>query len=181
MFTTETGRERSYDPPGGLDVDEWLDYYCDTNEEVRGFPQGVNFSPFLSIISLVIGGDPKFATLLMYADDGLFYSQRKFSAKDVEGFFTGLGLSIQPAKSGWVRENYKWIKPLKFLGLVYKPETDELWSDTRSGVAMKFDKKDLVQAVESVPVPMPQDEYLSLGNPCMEYLLWNKLDPKDKQ
>lgn len=39
---------------------------------------------------------------------------------------------------------------------------------------MKFDKKDLVEAVESSPVPMPQDEKLILGNPCMEYLLYKR-------
>jgi hypothetical protein len=42
----------------------------------RGFPQGAGISPFLSIIALTITGDPAFANLLMYADDGLFYSNR---------------------------------------------------------------------------------------------------------
>ena len=71
-------------------------------------------------------GDPKFADILMYADDGLFYSQRKFRPEEVENFFAMLGLSIQPKKSGWVRENLHWHKPLKFLGLVYEPWADEL-------------------------------------------------------
>lgn len=110
----------------------------------------------------------------MYADDGLFYSDKKFSAKDVEDFFAEMGLTVHPTKSRWVRENYKWIRPLKFLGLVYQPLTGDLWSSTREGVAIKFDKKDLVQAVSAGPVPVPQDEYLTLGNPCMEYLLYNR-------
>lgn len=51
----------------------------------RGFPQGGNISPFLSVMQLAIKGSPKFADLLMYADDGLFYSDRKFTEEDVVG------------------------------------------------------------------------------------------------
>lgn len=94
--------------------------------ELLGFPQGANISPFLSIISLIIKGNPTFARILMYADDGLFYSNKRFTPQDVEDFFGELGLTVQPTKSGWIRENYKWVKPLKFLGLVYQPLTDEL-------------------------------------------------------
>lgn len=39
---------------------------------------------------------------------------------------------------------------------------------------MKFDKKEVVAAVASGPVPVPQDDYLAIGNPCMEYLLHNR-------
>lgn len=48
-----------------------------------GFPQGGNVSPFLSVIQLAMNGDPPFASLLMYADDGLFYSNKKFTETDV--------------------------------------------------------------------------------------------------
>lgn len=48
-----------------------------------GFPQGANHSPFLSVVLLATKGDPGFANLLMYADDGLFYSDTKFSEADV--------------------------------------------------------------------------------------------------
>lgn len=48
-----------------------------------GFPQGANISPFLSAIALAVKGDPPFAKLLMYADDGLFYSDKKFTSADV--------------------------------------------------------------------------------------------------
>lgn len=49
-----------------------------------GFPQGANVSPFLSIMQLSMFGSPPFADLLMYADDGLFSSDKKFSEGDVE-------------------------------------------------------------------------------------------------
>lgn len=93
---------------------------------MRGFPQGANISPFLSLIGLITAGDPRFADIIMYADDGLFYSSKKFSPKDVEKFFSDLGLTVHPTKSRWVRENYEWKRPLKFLGLVYQPLTGDL-------------------------------------------------------
>jgi hypothetical protein len=65
-----------------------------------GFPQGANISPFLSIIQLAMRGTPKFADILMYADDGLIYAKKKFDAIQVQEFFKELGLNIAPEKSG---------------------------------------------------------------------------------
>lgn len=64
-----------------------------------GFPQGANISPFLSILKLLEDGDPEFARLVMYADDGIFYSDKKFEVSDVEEFFLGNGIEIAPEKS----------------------------------------------------------------------------------
>lgn len=45
-----------------------------------GFPQGANISPFLSQFQLSLKGfKPGFADLVMYADDGLFYSDNNFT------------------------------------------------------------------------------------------------------
>lgn len=67
-------------------------------ERTVGFPQGANFSPFLSILSL--GSlKPYFADILMYADDGLIFSDSEFSEKQVSLFFEKMGLVIAPSKS----------------------------------------------------------------------------------
>jgi hypothetical protein len=66
----------------------------------KGFPQGANISPFLSILQLVWKDAPKFANLLMYADDGLFYSDNEFTAEQVKAHFDKLLLEISPEKSG---------------------------------------------------------------------------------
>jgi hypothetical protein len=65
-----------------------------------GFPQGGNFSPFLSIMTFAQTIRLKFAKLLMFADDGLFYGSKKFVKSQVEDFFMELGHLVAPAKSG---------------------------------------------------------------------------------
>lgn len=90
MFKSHTGAESptpNGEPERPLDLTE-------------GFPQGANFSPFLSILQLIVEGSPTFAALLMYADDGLFYSMRKFTEEQVKAFFTAIGMEIAPEKSG---------------------------------------------------------------------------------
>lgn len=73
----------------------------------RGFPQGANVSPFLSICLLNLLNGPNFGNILMYADDGLIYSDKKFDERLVWGLFEGIGIEISQEKSGWVRENWK--------------------------------------------------------------------------
>lgn len=65
-----------------------------------GFPQGANLSPFLSILSLNIREQPGFANLLMYADDGMFYSDEPFTEDDVVNHFRALGQEVALEKSG---------------------------------------------------------------------------------
>lgn len=141
---------------------------------MKGFPQGANFSPFLSIIQLTLLGDPLFASLLMYADDGLFYSKKKFNELDVHRFFKKLGAKVNWEKSHWIRHNYVWQRPLQFLGLCYDGHLKELRASTREGSVLKFDtdKKTLVQvvadAVTSGVVHVPK---VGLGaNPGDEYV-----------
>lgn len=45
--------------------------------------------------------------------------------------------SLPPAKSGWVKREGKWLKPLKFLGLSYNGETDVLKASTRKGATIE--------------------------------------------
>jgi len=47
-----------------------------------------------------MGAKAQFAQLLMYADDGLFYSDNQFTAEEVAQYFQAKGLTIAPEKSG---------------------------------------------------------------------------------
>lgn len=48
------------------------------------------------------------------------------------------------AKSGWVKKE-EWLKPLRFLGLEYDGQSDQLRSQTRSGKSLLFDKEGLIE------------------------------------
>lgn len=49
-----------------------------------------------------------------------------------------------------MRENYTWVKPLKFLGLTYDAMGDppKLHASTRKGALLEYDKSGLVSALE---------------------------------
>jgi len=110
----------------------------------RGVPQGLNTSPFISTVMT----DEAFHDLgllkaiIMYMDDGLLFAEtRKELERNIlllkEGL-KSLGLEMEPSKTGLVKEDGKWLKSLKFLGLRYLPEEDTLMSDTRSGTKVIF-------------------------------------------
>ena len=50
----------------------------------------------------------------MYADDGLVFPRDSQNVK-VEDLDRGIKQNIE--KSGWIKRDGKWLKPLKFLGL----------------------------------------------------------------
>jgi hypothetical protein len=56
------------------------------HEWEKGFPQGASISPFLSVLSLT-ALRPKFADIIMYADDGIFYSDEPFEEQDIVDLF----------------------------------------------------------------------------------------------
>jgi uncharacterized protein YbcI len=91
-----------------------------------GVPQGSPLSPFLAI--LAIRDYLKQQKNVNYADDQIFYGNETFQIRD----FPEMGVVHNMEKSGWIRKNGKWLKELKFLGLIYNPWTKELRSETRS-------------------------------------------------
>jgi len=56
--------------------------------------------------------------------------------------FTEWGIQYSPEKSGWVKRDGKWLKPLKFLGLTYDGERDTLTASTREGSTLSIHTKD---------------------------------------
>jgi hypothetical protein len=128
------------EPNRALGRDAWKNL----GQPGRGVPQGLNTSPFISTVMT----DSAFYDLglwnaiIMYMDDGLLFAETRVELERnillLKEGLKSLGLEIEPSKTGLVKEDGKWLKSLKFLGLRYLPEEDTLMSDTRSGTQVKF-------------------------------------------
>lgn len=77
----------------------------------RGFPQGAAISPLLSTQYLRFLVLPKGVFLIMYADDGILYSNREITMEEVVEIFKSLDLEVNIEKSGPVKGS------LRFLGI----------------------------------------------------------------
>jgi len=118
---------REYD----YDFLEW-----DTNSDAlyAGLPQGAAPSTILSILALADWFkelSSKGIKLLMYADDGMLYSDNEFEPFPPQKF------EFAEEKSGWVKgvENKEEIK---FLGVIYNFKTGIIRGATRSGSTLEF-------------------------------------------
>jgi len=117
----------------------------------RGYPQGGPHSPFLSMLGFIIKW-PKnvVGKIIKYADDFLTNSP-------IEGCKQS-GCLVAPEKSGqvksklrwtaykktndlWVGSKAKWNSHLKFLGLVYDGNSDQLRASTRNGSTLELDRE----------------------------------------
>lgn len=96
-------------------------------KHLTGLPQGAPTSPLLSISIL-----DKFLTQkpsVAYADDQVFFDDSDFTLKEE----VYKGIMIHPDKSHWIKREGKWLKPIKFLGIVFDPFKDEIRAETRKG------------------------------------------------
>jgi hypothetical protein len=86
---------------------------------------------------------------VMYADDGIKYGtgfpshpiQGMGALKQHEAFYevcSSAGITFHGEKSGWVKRAGRWLKPLKFLGMVYDPFREVFYSSTRKGNSLEF-------------------------------------------
>lgn len=112
------------------------------NYSSSGVAQGTPTGPLLSAI--ILKNFLKQHPGLSYADDGLFYGNKKFKVQDDPES----GIIIKPEKSGWIKWNGVWKKPLKFLGLVYDGKT--LKAQTRKGSDLELtqDASYFIQAID---------------------------------
>lgn len=106
-------------------VPEYLDPANPDYLSRTGVPQGAPTSPFLSILTLKNFLSQQRS--VSYADDPVFFGDKDFHIRDSPDE----GIVIHPEKSGWVKRDGVWLKPLKFLGLEFDGET--LRANTRNG------------------------------------------------
>jgi len=115
---------------------------------VRGVPQGAPTSPTLSLLGLhdSILDRPGINTI-MYADDGLYYGDLSNTPLITPNSgIVSANIRFHPDKSEWIKKDGKWLKKLKFLGLVYDGEKGTLTASTRKGSELVFDEMDLAKA-----------------------------------
>lgn len=122
------------------------------SQDGRGFPQGLSFSPILSTNALERAlPEASEKNLTMYMDDGLIYGDSKAEVTQMinklESALSELGINLAPEKSGWVRENFTFVKDSKFLGIKILDD-GSLRSETRNGTSRPF------------PNPLPKEEYI---------------------
>lgn len=86
----------------------------------QGVSQGSAVSPLLSTLLLT---HPLLThetnNNLQYADDGIIFGDKLDLS--VLSFPAESGIKINEAKSGWIKLENKWLKPLKFLGVLFIP------------------------------------------------------------
>jgi len=130
--------------------------------QVRGLPQGSPTSPFLSCLVLreFILRFPN----VQYADDGLYYgdlldeegnTRNPIITPNTDMVKSNIYFNLD--KSGWVKRNGEWLKPLRFLGLQYDGKLDQLRGSTRNGSDLVFDKQDLIDEVYDLETSIEGD------------------------
>jgi len=112
---------------------------------VKGVPQGAPTSPVLSTLALEGSILDRGVNTVMYADDGLYYGDIDVPLITPNSGMVTANIYFNLGKTGWVKRNGEWLKPLKFLGLEY--DGDTLKAATRKGSKLVFDKQKLVDEI----------------------------------
>lgn len=111
-------------------------------QSTQGVAQGHSISPLLSLLmidhcnrsfALRMRQKGKWIEGVGYADDGGWATVEPFPEQEYFGFTRTWGIYPAPDKCGYIRFAYQWIKPFKFLGLMYNPFKDQLQAWTRKG------------------------------------------------
>lgn len=72
---------------------------------LTGFPQGASTSAFLAVVLTSMLKLPKGKSIIMYADDGLIYSNKPISPGPLIKRLESIGVKINLDKSGFVRKS----------------------------------------------------------------------------
>jgi len=96
----------------------------------KGVPQGCPTSCGLStlVLDLITRNNINYRTgalpvmkVVMYADDGLIFSDRPEPIEAVKNYLKSIKIGMKESGSGFVKEKGVWLKSLKFCGLEYNP------------------------------------------------------------
>lgn len=105
-----------------------------------GVPQGLNTSSLLGMIALEASGVYRIpgVTYIGYADDGILASDEPNADKKLKAQLdsTYTGIYVNDKKSGWLKVDGRWLRPLKLVGLLF--DGKDLFASTRSGKTMRM-------------------------------------------
>jgi hypothetical protein len=80
--------------------------------------------------------------VVMYADDGIIFLDDASKLDKILSLFESSGVELNMSKSGWIKKDGKWLKPLKFLGIKFTKwggvYADLIEASTRKGATLKF-------------------------------------------
>lgn len=123
------------------------------DRDQRGLPQGLTLAGFAACAGLKAAYEELEDDLIMYIDDGVIMMKESDPLKIIkfQGLLDSAGIAISPKKSGYVKYNGVWQKPLKFLGMVYDGRTGRIKASTRKGSNMELpDLEKLKEKLESM-------------------------------
>lgn len=109
-----------------------------SQESHKGLPQGANWSPILTA-AVLKDFTNQCEDAVFYADDGLFFSNSPIELKEDPD--KGIYINYKK-RSGYVKEEGKFIKDFVFLGLEYKYETDMIAGHTHKGSRLEFNGRE---------------------------------------
>lgn len=136
------------------------------DQALKGLPQGAAPSTILSLIILsewVKDLRNKNINVVMYADDGILYSEADFEP------IPPAGLNFASEKSRWIVRDYIWqVDQLKFLGLTYSWKTKLFRGSTRNGSTLEFgpDQLDIIRLIRD------NSNYTSLMEALVHSGIW---------
>jgi len=128
-------------------------------EYTRGVPQGSGLSPILAILALEPEFMPK--VTVQYADDGLIASDTP-TELNLDTYTNRWGIEEAKEKSGYVKKDGKWLKPLKFLGMEYDGVKNTFRASTRKGATLEFtSKEDFFLQLEKELLKLPISNFVN--------------------
>lgn len=127
--------------------------------ELYGLTQGSPLSPILAVAAIDAWEALRLlkSKLLAYADDGLLYDDELIDELDLKAKVDkwNLGVKVAWEKSGHIKRDGRWLKPLTFLGSTYDP-----WADTLNDVPLsEITDKNLFKIVGKTYHPTPAEEW----------------------
>lgn len=127
--------------------------------DLYGLTQGSPLSPILAIAAMDAWEAFRElkSKLIAYADDGLLHDTNKIDESELEKKVNkyNLGVKVNWEKSGHVKVDGVWLKPLSFLGSTYDP-----WLDTLNGIPLKdITHKNLFKIVGKTYHQIPAEEW----------------------
>jgi len=139
------------------------------NYHFHGLPQGSPLSPLLSILPLdfIVSREEEVKSVL-YADDGIEFTLGREVPKFTHKRTVWSGVERNMEKSGWVRFDGVWLKPLRFLGIEY--DGARFRARTRNGASLEWEDskrfliwlKDNWRSLEKQNKGVPDSQKLNL-------------------